>query len=52
MPTGFDLKKITLAACDPYTDSFEPKERVSILYERKKTYFPLEFRDYLAVLNL
>jgi len=32
--------------------SFEPKERVAYLFDRKKNYFPTEFRDFLEVLKL
>lgn len=52
MSTGVDLKKITLVAYNHYSYTFEPKERVAVIFEKKKSYFPNEFRDFVDVLNL
>lgn len=36
---GIDLKKISVVAYDPYLYTFDQKDRVTHLFERKKNYF-------------
>ncbi|KAL4445651.1 hypothetical protein ABPG74_006202 [Tetrahymena malaccensis] len=49
---GVDMKKITLVGYNHYFQTFDAKERVAFLFEKKKNFFPNEFREYLDVLNL
>ncbi|EAS03094.1 hypothetical protein TTHERM_00444760 (macronuclear) [Tetrahymena thermophila SB210] len=49
---GIDMKKITLVGYNHYFYTFDAKERVAFLFEKKKNFFPNEFREYLEVLNL